>query len=116
MMDLPLNHELTDIGGRFLRAGKTSRDYRLFRLQGPPPARPGLIRVEDGFSIDVEVWALPLHYFGTFILSVPQPLSIGTLKLDDGSCVKGFMCEKWATETAEDVSHFGSWRKYLSMA
>ncbi len=28
-------------------------------------------------------------------LQVPPPLGIGTVKLDDGSSVKGFICEGW---------------------
>ena len=52
MSGLPLNHQLTDRGGRFLRAARTSPDYRLFALRGGPPARPGLLRAEPGASID----------------------------------------------------------------
>jgi hypothetical protein len=28
-------------------------------------------------------------------LQVPPPLAIGTVKLEDGSSVKGFVCEGW---------------------
>lgn len=115
MTGLPLNHELTRLGARFLRAEKTSSDYRLFSLSGGPPIRPGLIRVEDGAAIDLEVWALPLNMFGTFMAGIPHPLGIGTLTLADGSLVKGFICEWYATENAEDITHFGGWRKYLGI-
>lgn len=113
MTGLPLNHELTRLGARFLRAEKTSSDYRLFSLPGGPPIRPGLIRVEDGAAIDLEVWALPLNVFGTFMAGIPHPLGIGTLTLADGSLVNGFICEHYATENAEDITHFGGWRTYL---
>lgn len=116
MSGLPLNHELTRLCARFLRADITSNDYRLFSLPGGPPTRPGLIRVEEGgASIDIEVWALPSPAFGTFMAGIPQPLGIGTLTLADGTHVKGFMCEQCATKDAEDVTHFGGWRRYLQV-
>ena len=114
MSGLPLNHELIRLGARFVRADKTSGDYRLFSLPGGPPTRPGLIRTENGAAIDLEVWGLPLTAFGTFMSGIPQPLGIGTLTLADGSHVKGFVCEQCATEDAEDVTHFGGWRSFLS--
>jgi allophanate hydrolase len=114
MSGLPLNFELTRLGARFLRTDKTSGDYRLFSLPGGPPTRPGLIRVENGAAIDLEVWGLPLTAFGTFMAGIPQPLGIGTLTLANGSHVKGFVCEQCATKDAKDVTHFGGWRSFLS--
>lgn len=116
MSGLPLNHELTRLGARFLHAAKTSRDYRLFSLPGGPPARPGLLRAPrsgEGGAIALEVWALPAARFGDFIKGVPRPLGIGTLTLDDGAEVKGFLCEASGTAGAEDVTACGGWRAYL---
>ena len=42
------------------------------------------------------------------------PLGIGTLQLEDGTNVKGFVCEAVATEGAEDITHFGGWRAYIA--
>ena len=36
------------------------------------------------------------------------------VKLEDGSSVQGFVCEAAATEGAEDITHYGDWRAYLS--
>jgi allophanate hydrolase len=117
MSGLPLNHELTRLGARFLHAAETSRDYRLFSLPGGPPARPGLLRAhgpeEGGRAIALEVWALPAGCLGDFIRGVPRPLGIGTLTLDDGAEVKGFLCEASGTAGAEDVTAHGGWRAYL---
>ena len=116
MSGLPLNHELTRLGARFLHAATTSRDYRLFSLPGGPPARPGLLRAPrsgEGGAIALEVWALPAARFGDFIKGVPRPLGIGTLTLDDGAEVKGFLCEASGTAGAEDVTACGGWRAYL---
>jgi len=116
MSGLPLNHELTRLGARFLRASRTAPSYRLYSLPGGPPKRPGLMRVAAGESIAIEVWAVPLARFGEFMQGIPQPLGIGTLDLEDGSRVKGFICEAIGTEGAEDVSGFGGWRAFLAAA
>ena len=114
MSGLPLNHELTRLGARFLRTAHTAPCYRLYSLPGGPPRRPGLVRVSDGEAIAIELWAIPLARFGEFMLGIPEPLGIGTLTLEDGSRVKGFVCETIGTDGAEDVSRFGGWRAYLT--
>lgn len=116
MAGLPLNGELTSLGGRFLRAVRTAPRYRLFALAGGPPRRPGLIREEGGSAIAVEVWALPKAAFGAFIARVPAPLSIGTLELADGTRPKGFLCEPAGLAGAEDVTAAGDWRRVLAEA
>ncbi|GAB6052736.1 allophanate hydrolase [Magnetospira thiophila] len=113
MSGLPLNKELTRLGGRFLFAGKTAPEYRLYSLPGGPPHRPGLIRDRSGSAIALEVWAVPLQRFGDFIRGIPQPLGIGTVTLEDGSTVKGFICEPIGIDGATDVTAFGGWRAYL---
>ncbi len=114
MSGLPLNHQLTALGARFLKEAETAPEYKLYSLPGVPPARPGLVRDEDGSSIAVEVWALPKEKFADFIADVPQPLGIGTLTLKTGEQVKGFICEPCGVAGAEDVTRFGGWRAYLA--
>ncbi len=112
---MPLNGELTRLGGTFLRATMTTPDYRLFALPGGPPVRPGLIRVADGgATIALEVWSLPPEGFGRFVAGIPSPLGIGTLALADGTRVKGFLCETIATEGARDVTQHGGWRAFVA--
>ena len=41
-------------------------------------------------------------------------IKIGTLTIDDGSSVKGFVAEPRAQDGATDVTSFGSWRKYIA--
>lgn len=112
---LPLNRELLDRGGVFVATVRTSRSYRLHALPGGPPSRPGLIRVGEGagYAIEGEVWALPPEGFGSFVASIPAPLGVGTLQLEDGSTVKGFVCERAGLEGARDISAAGGWRAYL---
>ncbi len=112
----PFNWQLTQRGGRLLRRCKTSSDYRFYALRNTIPAKPGLVRTPGyvGPGIDVEVWSLPANTVGTFVDGVPQPLSIGTLELDDGSLVKGFLVEPCAVEDAIEITHLGGWRQYLA--
>ncbi len=112
---LPLNHELVELGGTFLREAATTNDYRLFALPGSP-RKPGLLRVADGAgaAIEGELWTLDPAGFGAFVARVPAPLSIGTIRLGDGSSVKGFLVEAEAVAGAADISKFGGWRAYLA--
>jgi len=114
MSGMPLNHELTERGARSLQATRTAVHYRLYALSGGPPFRPGLLRAAAGAAIDLEVWALPAAGFGDFVASIPAPLSIGKLTLEDSSEVSGFLVESLATEDARDVTDFGGWRAYCA--
>ncbi|MFO1038979.1 MAG: allophanate hydrolase [Geminicoccaceae bacterium] len=113
---MPLNHQLTSLGGSFVRAVTTTPDYRLYALPGGPPERPGLVRVEPGAgaSIATEVWSLPAEGFARFVAGIPAPLGIGTLRLADGTTPKGFLCEALATRDAQDITGFGGWRAYVA--
>jgi len=113
---LPLNGELSALGGRLLKTTKTAPDYKLYALNGTIPPKPGLVRVGNGkgAAIEVEVWALPVEAFGRFVDGIPSPLAIGTLALSDGGGVKGFLLESAAAEGARDISSFGGWRAFLA--
>ena len=116
MSGLPLNRELTALGGVHLRSGKTEATYRLYALPGGPPHRPGLIRVapDGGAAIETEVWALSPAAFGTFVSGIPQPLGIGTVQLADGTRPKGFLVEAVAVDGAEDITALGGWRAFVA--
>lgn len=117
MTGLPLNPQLTTLGGVFVYETTTSADYRLYKLNGFTPTRPGLLRVvDDGVKISLEVWKLPIENYGAFVAGVPAPLGFGTLTLADGSTVNGFLCEHYATLNATDISNLGGWRHYLEVA
>jgi allophanate hydrolase len=99
-----------------VRAARTAPHYRLYALPGTVPPKPGLVRVGDGqgVRIEIEVWALPTETLGSFLADVGSPLAIGTIDLEDGVRVHGFLCEGYAAANAEDISSFGGWRGYLS--
>ena len=113
---LPLNGELRALGARFMRAVATTPDYRLFVLPGTGVPKPGLLRVGEssGCRIETEVWALAPAEFARFVAAIPAPLSLGTLKLADGTRPKGFLVEAEAVRTADDISVHGGWRSFLS--
>lgn len=112
---MPLNRELLERAGRFIRACHTAPRYRLYALPGTVPPKPGLQKVsKDGAALAVEVWELSPAAFGDFVSRIPAPLGIGTLTLDDGEQVKGFLCEACALADAQDITHFGGWRAYMA--
>jgi allophanate hydrolase len=113
---MPLNNELRSAGARLVERVCTAPHYRLYALPGTKPPKPGLLRVKNGAgaAIDVEVWALSDAAFGRFVDAIPPPLSIGTLELNDGRGVKGFLVEAVAVAGARDISSFGGWRAFMA--
>ena len=72
-----------------------------------------MVRVESGgASVEVEVWSVPVREYGSFVAGIPSPLGIGTVELEDGQFVQGFVCENVAIFGAEDITHVGSWRAW----
>jgi allophanate hydrolase len=112
---LALNWQLKQRGARLIEATHSSPDYRLYALAGGPPLRPGMLRVgEGGVAIEVEVWELPSSELGSFLTGIPAPLGLGKVQLADGRWESGFICEPYGLDGAEDISHLGGWRAYLT--
>jgi allophanate hydrolase len=110
MSGLPLNFQLRERGGRFLRSASTTPDYRFYALG----ARPGLVRTRTGgVQVAGEVWALPQSRIGDLLALVPAPLGFGTVSLADGPCL-GFIAEAAAMDGATDISALGGWRAWLA--
>ncbi len=110
----PLNYQLINVQARFVREAHTAGCYRLSSLANSKPAKPGLLRVaRGGGAIRLEIWRIPRCNFGDFLALVPAPLCIGTIKLGDGTSVKGFLCESIAVDEARDITSFGGWREFL---
>jgi allophanate hydrolase len=112
---LPLNWQLTSRGARLVAKVKSAAEYRFVVLPGGPLLRPGMVRVgEGGGAIEMEIWEMPSREFGSFVAGISAPLGIGTVGLEDGSKVQGFVCEALAAEGAEDITPLGDWRLYLA--
>ncbi|CAM1509036.1 Fc.00g027750.m01.CDS01 [Cosmosporella sp. VM-42] len=112
----PLNHDLVSRGAEFQKLTTTSPNYRLFALNSNSgPKKPGLQRVsgDDGQGIEVEVWNLPRIALASFMATIPSPLAIGSIQLEDGSWIKGFVCEPLGLRDATDITKYGGWRGYV---
>lgn len=115
MHGLPLNHQLTELGATFELKTRTAKGYRLYNVPDKTPPRPGMLR--DGssdMSVELEVWSLPLENFGAFMVQIASPLCIGSVMLEDGNVVYGFLCESEALKDAEEITKFGGWIAYLN--
>jgi allophanate hydrolase len=113
MSGLPLSRQLTMLGGRFLRAARTTAAYRRYALGN----RPVLVRSGQGAwtgaAIESEVWALPTAAIGELLGQVPSPLGFGNVSLADEPCL-GILAETAGVERAEDITGFGVWRAWLA--
>jgi allophanate hydrolase len=56
---------------------------------------------------------MPSTEVGSFLGLIPSPLGLGSIELEDGSWVKGFICEPYAIDGAKDISDLGGWRPYI---
>jgi len=111
---MPLNHQLTERGGRLLQQTHTAECYRLFAIAGTTPPKPGLVHDPAGRAIVVETWALPREALADFLAEIPAPLGLGKVTLADGREVTGFICEPRALSGARDISGYGGWRAYMT--
>ena len=108
-----LNGELLALGARLRRTARTTTDYRLYAL--PDDKRPGLVRDPGaGSAIEAEIWDVPVAATGAILAGVAPPLGLGTIALEDGSAVTGFLCEAHAVAGAQEISEFGGWRAWRS--
>jgi allophanate hydrolase len=112
---MPLHWQLTSRAARLVRRAHTAALYRLYAMTAQVPAKPALVHAgPDGAAIEVEIYELEVAAFGSFVTEVPPPLAIGTVQLDDGSSVKGFVAEPRALIGAIEITADGGWRAYLN--
>jgi allophanate hydrolase len=113
MRGLPLNRDVLALGARQVAEVQTAPAYRMLALAGSP-ARPGVVPAAAGAALAGELWSFPAPSVAALLASVPAPLSLGRVRLDDGREVTGFLCTDPCPEGAEDITHFGGWRAYLA--
>jgi allophanate hydrolase len=112
---MPLHWQLTSREARLAASTTTAPAYCLYAMADSVPPKPALVHVGDkGAAIAVEVYEVPTAAFGSFVAEVPPPLAIGSVTLASGEVVKGFVAEPRAIKGAEDITHLGGWRAYIS--
>jgi allophanate hydrolase len=112
---MPLHWQLTSRAAKLVARTRTAPAYRLYAMANATPPKPALVHVgEAGAAIELEVYEMPVALFGSFVAEVPAPLAIGTVTLQDGVEIKGFVSEPRASEGAEDITALGGWRAYMA--
>jgi allophanate hydrolase len=113
----PLNPQLRQRGGVLVGAVVTAAAYRLWALDTTPP-KPGLLRVRGGgATVRGEHWRLPVAGLGALVAALPAPMTIGSVELDDGRRLVGFLVESSAVQDVPgppDITAYGGWREYLA--
>ena len=115
MRGLPLNAQLTEVGGVFVATARTAPNYRLVALAGLAVPKPGMVRVETGgAAVECEIWRLPAAAFGAFVAQIDPPHAIGKVALADGRALPGFLCDALAAQGQPDIGGYGGWRGWLA--
>lgn len=126
MLNGILNYQLVERGATFVKQTKTLPKYTMHALTTDDAmVKPALVFHPGGGPhtgpITVEVWDIPTEQVGSLLEIVPPPLALGTIHLQDGILVQGFIAEGWATDTTatiimgihtEDITRFGGWREW----
>ena len=112
---MPLNWQLSSRNARLVLTTRTAPVYRLYAMADQTPPKPALVHSgAGGGSIELEIYELDVSAFGSFVTAVPAPLAIGTVSLEDGTTVHGFVAEPRAITGAVDITAHGGWRAYLA--
>lgn len=107
----PLNRQLEELGGRFLKDITTADHHRIYLADGPMP-RPIVAPSASGIRVPGELWRLPLDSVARLLSRLPAPLGLGQVELSDGERVCGFIGQIQGVE--QDITTFGSWRAYVA--
>lgn len=113
MRGLKLSPNMAAAGASFLRETRTEPVYRLWTVNDDHPA---MIRVTDGsgMAVAVEVWSVPAAGLAGILLNEPPGLSIGKVRLEDGSTVLGVIGEPALVEGQHEITEHGGWRVYTA--
>lgn len=113
MRGLKLSPNMAAAGATFVRETTTEPVYRIWTVNDDHPA---MIRVTDGSgtAVAVEVWSVPAAGLAGILLNEPPGLSIGKVRLDDGSTVLGVIGEPALVEGQREITSHGGWRAYTA--
>jgi hypothetical protein len=113
MRGLKLNPNMLAAKAGFVRETFTEPAYRLWTINDDHPA---MVRVTDGkgVKVAVEVWSVPAAGLAGILLNEPPGLSIGKVRLEDGSIVLGVLGEPALVEGQKEITAYGGWRAYVA--
>jgi hypothetical protein len=113
MRGLKLSPNMAAAGATFVRETTTEPAYRLWSINDDHPA---MIRVTDGSGVGVavEVWSVPAAGLASILLNEPPGLSIGKVRLQDGSIVLGVLGEPALVDGQREITRHGGWRAYVA--
>ena len=117
MRGLELDPNLVNLGATFVREDRTEPAYRLYSVNDVHPAMVRLPANETngGVSVAVEIWSVPADGVATLLSKEPPGLSIGKVKLQNGTTILGVLAEPALVVGKKDISNFdGSWREYIA--
>ena len=112
MRGLAANARMLDVGGRYVRDAETEPRYRLWSKDNQYPV---MILALDGTgrSIAVEIWSLSPTGLVSLFLGEPEGLSLGKVRLEDGSVVLGVIGEPSEVQGEREITAYGGWRTYV---
>jgi gamma-glutamylcyclotransferase (GGCT)/AIG2-like uncharacterized protein YtfP len=112
MRGLELNPNLVAAGATFVREARTEAAYRLWSIEDRHPA---MVRLSDGGAkVAVEIWSVPAEGLVSILMNEPPGLTIGKIRLEDGSQVLGVLGEPALCESQKNITAFGGWRAYTA--
>jgi gamma-glutamylcyclotransferase (GGCT)/AIG2-like uncharacterized protein YtfP len=112
MRGLALNPNLLAVNAEFVRETATEPSYRLWSIADRHPA---MVRVTSGGrAVAVEVWSVPPEGLAAILANEPDGLTIGKVRLADGTVVLGVLGEWALCEGQKEITEFGGWRVYVN--
>ena len=112
MRGLKLNPNMIAAGAGFVRETTTEPAYRMWSINDEYPA---MMHVSHGGArLKVEIWSVPRGGLAKIFFNEPPGLSIGKVRLDDGSTVLGVLGEPALVSGQREITEFGGWRAYLA--
>ena len=113
---LPLHHQLIERDCRFVEKTQTSKHYKFFALTNSQPPKPGLVRsvgAQGASAIEVEIYDMPTSKVGSFFQGISFPLGLGSVELENGTWVKGFVCDAGVVTDSLDITSHRGWRNFI---
>lgn len=113
MRGLALNPNMLEAGATFVREAQTAPEYRVWSIGDNYPA---MVRVTDGSGarVALEVWSVPPGGLGKIFMKEPPGLTLGKVRLDDGSTIIGLLGEPALTMGQREITEYGGWRAYMA--